>query len=147
MNTHPLNMISFSPQFEKMTNFMLNLERDFAPLNYVAGYTFNQSAYPPHNIYKESSTLHVIKMALAGFKKENIKVSTEPNILRIVGKASELSETPYVHKGIANRNFERVFYLGDRTVVKKASMEDGMLTIEVEKVIPEEEKPRTIEVE
>ncbi|MEK9895436.1 MAG: Hsp20 family protein [Burkholderiaceae bacterium] len=147
MNTHPMNMISFTSQFDKMRNFMLNLERDFEPLNYVAKYALNSGTYPPHNIYKESETVHVIKMALAGFNKKDVTISKEPNILRISGKASELSDTPYVHKGIANRDFERVFYLGDRTVVKKASMEDGMLTVEIEKVIPEEEKPRKIDIE
>jgi len=145
-----MNLISFSPQFEKMRNFMLDIENKFEPLSYVAQSLSNSGTYPPHNIYKEDNK-YVIEMALAGFSKEDVVVEIEPNLLVVkTTKETKTEDDPldmYKYKGIAKRAFRRVFYLADLMRVVSCKMENGMLHIEIEKEIPEEQKPKQITIE
>ena len=144
-----MNVISVSPQFEKMRNFMLDVDRYFEPLNYVAQAVSNGGTYPPHNIHKKDNQ-YIIEMALAGFSKEDVEVEIEPNILTIksVKKPDESEkDINYAFKGIAKRGFRRVFYLADQMRVVSCKMKDGMLNIFIEKEIPEEQKPQKLVIE
>ena len=143
-----MNVVTFAPHFEKMRNFMLDVDKYLEPLNYVAQSVANSSTYPFHNIYKKDEN-HVIEIALAGFTKDEIEVELEPNILTIQSTKYK-GKTPTVDmkfNGISNRNFRRVFYLADMMRVISCKMENGMLTITIKKEVPEENKPTKITVE
>ena len=99
-------------------------------------------AYPPYNIVKETNVKWRIELALAGWKKEDIEVTTESNILIVKSKTQE--ETPdeeqYLHKGVAGRSFTRGFNLSDDVEIGDVEFNNGLLTIELKKVIPEHQK-------
>lgn len=141
-----MNLVSFSPQFEKMRNFMLDVENNFESMNYVAQTVLNSTSYPPHNIYVKDGK-HIIELAVAGFDKENISIEIEPTILTIKGELNGEDNVPaYSYRGIAGRKFARVFYLPEYMKVVNASLKNGLLSIEIEKIIPEKDKPQTIEI-
>jgi len=135
----------FNENFNKLTPYAVGFDHIFDNLN---RYVDNQQAqgFPPYNIRKEGEYNYVIEMALAGFGKEDIQVEIAENILsvRSVKENSEDEDTQY--RGISFRRFERKFTLADDLVVNNANLENGMLYIDIERIIPEEKKPRLIEV-
>ena len=109
----------------------------------------NSQGYPPYNIRKDGETKYFIELAIAGLKEEDLEVSLQSQILNIRSKKEDSGSeenTNYVHRGIAKRQFEREFTLSDDIVVKGCDLSNGMLTIELEKVIPEESKHRIIPI-
>lgn len=107
----------------------------------------NQAGYPPYNIELMAEDKYRITMAVAGFSPEQISIEVEDNTLKVNGtKAKSEEEKKFLHKGISERNFERKFQLGDHVKVLAADMENGLLHIDLERVIPEEKKPRKIEI-
>jgi len=109
-----------------------------------------QSTYPPYNIELLSDDKYRVTMAIAGFSKDDVSIQVEENTLTITGNkkadSNEKNERKYLHKGISERNFERKFQLGDHVKVLAADMENGLLHIDMERVIPDAKKPRTIEI-
>src|SRR6201987_580370 len=104
--------------------------------------------YPPCNIVRTGEDGYRITLAVAGFKPEQINVTVHQNTLNISGRVNEKpSETEYLFRGIAGRPFERRFSLADYVEVKRASFEDGLLQIELEREVPESMKPRKIDVQ
>jgi molecular chaperone IbpA len=104
--------------------------------------------YPPCNIVRTGEDKYRISVAVAGFKPEQITVTVHQNTLTISGRAGERQgETQYLYQGIAARPFERRFNLADYVEVKRASFEDGLLQIELERELPESMRPRKIEVD
>ena len=109
----------------------------------------NSQGYPPYNIRKDGETKYFIELAIAGLKEEDLEVSLQSQILNIRSKKEDSGSeenTNYVHRGIAKRQFEREFTLSDDIVVKGCDLSNGMLTIELEKVIPEEKRARLIPI-
>ena len=117
-----------------------------------------QSKYPPHNIIKADDK-YVLEFALAGWKESEITVELEKNILKVTGKKEEdmsyfsklaepkdPSDPDYVHRGIANRSFVSQFTIGDNIKIVDGNLKDGILTINMDLIIPEEDKPRTIPI-
>lgn len=107
------------------------------------------NSYPPYNILKLGENSYVIELAVAGFRENDIEVIIKENELTISGKIEKSSEEDlmqYLHKGISTRGFTRVFTLGDYVEVKSAVIENGLLVITLERVIPEENLPRKIPV-
>jgi len=103
--------------------------------------------YPPCNIIRTGEDTYRISLAVAGFKPEQINVSVQQNVLTISGSANEKrAESDYLYRGIAGRPFERRFGLADYVEVKGASLEDGLLQIELAREVPEAMKPRRVEV-
>jgi molecular chaperone IbpA len=103
--------------------------------------------YPPYNIVRTGEDSYRISLAVAGFKPEQISVTTHQNTMTITGRVNEKqSEPEYLYRGIAGRPFERRFNLADYVEVKSATFEDGLLQIELEREVPEALKPRRIEV-
>ena len=103
--------------------------------------------YPPCNIVRTGENTYRISLAVAGFKPEQISVTVESNTLTISGGAGDKEKTgEYLYQGIAGRPFERRFNLADFVEVKGASLEDGLLQIELERELPEAMKPRRIEI-
>ena len=107
--------------------------------------------YPPYNIVKHSEDAFAIELAVAGFREGDIKITLEKNVLTIKGEQTvsldELEkDVEYVHRGISARNFDRVFTLADYVEVIGAKSENGILTIELERQVPEEQKPKTVAI-
>ncbi|MCP4863928.1 MAG: Hsp20 family protein [Alteromonas sp.] len=108
-----------------------------------------QSSYPPYNIELLAEDKYRITMAIAGFSKDDINIVVEDNTLSITGTKNsdaDKQERKFLHKGISERNFERKFQLGDHVKVLAADLENGLLHVDLERVIPEAKKPRKIEI-
>ena len=103
------------------------------------------SGYPPYNMTKKENT-YELKMAVAGISKEDLDVVREKNILTIKGCSIDDSKDETIYKGIASRNFKRSFNLADDIEIKDAKLKDGMLTIKMERIVPEEDKPVAIKI-
>ncbi len=107
----------------------------------------NVTKFPPYNIINESDTESIVEMAVAGFSSDELDITVENNVLKIVGKRDvKLDDAKYQHKGIAYRNFERNFALSDYIEVNGASCAEGILRVYLEKVVPEDMKPRKINI-
>jgi molecular chaperone IbpA len=106
----------------------------------------NSQGYPPYNIRKDGDTKYFIEMAVAGLSEEDLEVELKETVLEIRSKQSTDDEANYVHRGIAKRTFERSFTLSDDIVVKGCDLTNGMLTVELEKIIPEEKRARLIPI-
>ena len=104
------------------------------------------ASYPPYNIETLEDNQYQITLALAGFTENDLEITSEQNVLVVRGKTSNDVERKYLHRGIANRSFERKFQLADHVKVTTAAMENGLLHIKLMKEIPEAMKPRTIEI-
>ena len=106
------------------------------------------NSYPPYNIRTTSEDHYQITMAVAGFSEHDLEITTEQSRLLIVGKRADEAEEQgeYLHRGIATRSFERRFNLADHVKVVNASLENGLLHIDLERELPEAMKPRTIKI-
>ena len=93
--------------------------------------------YPPYNIVQHSNHESSLEIALAGFKKKEVKVYTEYGKLVVEGDKAEKDTSDYAHKGLAQRSFSRSWTIADDTVVKKVVFEDGLLTVTLGKIVPE----------
>lgn len=109
-----------------------------------------QSSYPPYNIELLAEDKYRITMAVAGFAKDEVNIEVHENTLQVTGnkpaKAGQAEERKYLHKGISERNFERKFQLGDHVKVLAADLENGLLHVDLERVVPESKKPRKIQI-
>ena len=104
--------------------------------------------YPPHNIVKYSDDSYGIEVAVAGFSKEEVTVEVDQDQLTIRGVKAQLNESQveYLHRGLAARNFEQTFTLAEYMEVRGARVENGMLQIDIQRLVPEALKPRRIEI-
>ena len=102
------------------------------------------ASYPPYNIIKNDEANYEIEVALAGFRPEEIEVSTEQSILRVTSKCEKRdSERTYLHKGLSKRSFNHSWQLSEDVRVSSVDFADGLLTISLEKIIPEHQKRTT----
>jgi molecular chaperone IbpA len=106
------------------------------------------NSYPPYNISKLDDNNYIIEMALAGFNKDNIEIELANGELTVKSKKKDNLEKDVnlIHQGISLRSFVRKFTLSDEIIVKSAEMKDGMLTVKLEKFIPENKKPKLISI-
>ena len=103
--------------------------------------------YPPYNIEATGEDQYQITLAVAGFGADEIDIETKDNLLKVVGrKNADVADRKYLHRGIANRNFERTYQLADYVRVEGAEMKDGLLHIDLVREVPEAMKPRRIEI-
>ena len=104
-------------------------------------------AYPPYNLVKESEIKWRIEMALAGWDKDEIEVSTESNVLLVRSKAAKSKgEEEYMHRGVATRTFARGFNLSDDVEIGEVKFINGMLTINLQKIIPEHQQLKVYDI-
>jgi molecular chaperone IbpA len=104
-------------------------------------------SYPPYNIERVGENDYRISMAVAGFGDSDLNIEVKENTLTVKGeKLTEKEDTTFLHRGIASRSFERRFQLADHVVVKGASLENGLLHIDLVREIPEAKKPRTVPI-
>ncbi len=108
----------------------------------------SSGGYPPYNIELVDENHYAITMAVAGFTTEDLEIEIKQNMLHVTGQKREEADNnrTFLHRGIANRNFERSFQLADHIRVEDASIQDGMLEVKLVREIPEEMKPRRIEI-
>ena len=105
------------------------------------------NAYPPYNLVQESNVKWRIEVALAGWSKDEIEVSTESNVLLIRSKAAKSKgEEEYMHRGISTRTFARGFNLSDDVEIGEVTFDNGLLTIELKKIIPDHQKLRVYDI-
>ena len=132
----------------QFTPFSVGFDRVFDRLvDY--GTTYETGGFPPYNIRKTDDFKHVIEVALAGFSKAEIEVVLTDGVLEIKSKDAITTDKPkddIVHKGIAKRAFTRRFTLADDIEVKDAKLVNGLLKIDLEQIVPEHKKPKTIKV-
>jgi molecular chaperone IbpA len=131
----------FSP-FRRST---VGFDRLFELLENGTGFQAGEN-YPPFDLEQGGEDRYRITLAVAGFKRDEIDVTAQQNLLIVSGRKDESGDHSYVHRGIAARSFERRFVLGDYVQVKGAELKDGLLSIDLAREIPEEMKPRRIEI-
>lgn len=102
--------------------------------------------FPPFDLEQDGENSYRIRLAVAGFKREDIDITASSNVLVISGRRAEEPDRRLLHRGIANANFERQFQLADYMVVTGARMNDGLLEVELERQLPDAVKPRKIEI-
>jgi molecular chaperone IbpA len=105
----------------------------------------NANGFPPYNVRKIDEDTFVVELAIAGYNKNSLNITEHDGTLTVKGERPEDVEE-YLHKGIAGRKFTRTFALGEYMYVDEADLKDGMLYIVVKRNIPEEKKPKTIEI-
>ncbi|MPY75378.1 MAG: Hsp20 family protein [Alphaproteobacteria bacterium] len=123
--------------FDRMARVLDSLSADAAP------------AYPPYNIEKTGDDQYRITMAVAGFGEGELEIRTQENMLVITGrieKGEDTEQRSFLHRGIAERAFERQFSLADHVKVVAASLENGLLHVDLAREVPEAMKPRTIAI-
>ena len=126
----------------------IGFDRMFGELNRTLA-SSKAGNYPPHNIVQLNETQFVIEVAVAGFAENEIDVELAHNVLTVTGtktgKASQVNPK-YLHQGISNRDFVRDFTLADNVEVRGAAVENGILSVSLELVIPETQKPKRIDI-
>ena len=118
--------------FDKITTNSIGLDRTIQNF-----WESTNASYPPFNIIQENNHESTLEIALAGFNKKEVKVYTEHGKLIVEGKKEEKKENEYVHRGMAQRSFQRGWQLTDEVDIKEVSFEDGLLSISLGKVVPE----------
>jgi molecular chaperone IbpA len=109
--------------------------------------TPSQANYPPYNIVKTSEENYELQLAIAGFTYDDLDIEVKDGVLTIAGDKNNDDVGNYLHRGISARSFRRTFTLSDTIVVNGANLDNGILTVVLENVIPEEKKPRKITID
>ena len=133
--------VDFAPLYRNAIGFdrLLNLMEANSAKNSSAG-------YPPYNIEQQDDNHYRITMAVAGFSEDQLELTQKENMLIVRGERQEEEGKNYVYQGIAERDFERKFQLADYVKVTGASMENGLLHVDLEREIPEAMQPRKIAI-
>ena len=138
-------MTIYDDVFGKSFPFAIGFDRTLQLLN-RAEHLHDNTNYPPYNIVKHDAENFSIELAVAGFDKKEVSITKEKEVLIIEGSQEEVEEQEFVHKGLASRSFRRSFTLADDIIVKGADMKNGILSVDLERVIPEEDKPQEIKI-
>lgn len=106
----------------------------------------NSNGYPPYNIEVVEENRYQISLAVAGFEEQELEIEVEGGVLTVRGRKADDDNKRYLHKGIAFRSFERKFNLADHVQVEGAALKNGLLVVELLKVIPDQMKPRRVPI-
>ena len=131
-----------------LTPYAVGFDRVFDRLHdHYALHGGNVTGFPPYNIRRDGDYNYVIEMALAGMSKDDLEIEVTEGTLQVYSMEKKKEEGgELLHRGISYRQFNRSFTLADDVVVNDAKMENGMLLIQLERVVPEEKKPRTVKI-
>jgi len=143
--TKTLTLRSFDlPQLHK---FGIGFDSMFNDLERIMQVQSN-SNYPPHNVIKTGDDTVTIEVAVAGFREGEIDISLDKRVLTISGakKTEENTDWDYLHRGISSRDFRQNFTLAEHVEVRSAGIRDGILSVNLERVIPEEARPKSIAI-
>tara|TARA_Y100000114_G_scaffold58598_1_gene53618 strand:- start:214 stop:669 length:456 start_codon:yes stop_codon:yes gene_type:complete len=135
--------------YNHMTPYAVGFDRTFDRLFDYVTHQAESTGYPPYNIQKTEDYKFEIEMALAGFDKKDIEIEVAEGVLTVKSlkdKDTGATDDYTLYKGISQRNFTRKFTLADDIIVKGAELKNGMLTINLERIVPEEKKPQLIAV-
>jgi molecular chaperone IbpA len=132
--------------FDSLTRYGLGWDRFFDSLNPLLDTAVGSSNYPPYNIVDVGDSKYQIEMAVAGFKESELSIETKQNRLTVSGTKDKKEEKTYRFQGLASRAFSRTFVLPEHLVVCGAALKDGILTIDLKYVVPEELKPKQIPI-
>ena len=136
-----MTTIDFTPLFRSTIGF------DRMANQFESAFRNDATGYPPYNIELMNENHYNISIAVAGFAGDELDLEVKENILKVSGvKKAESKDKKYLHRGIANRSFERSFQLADYVYVEGAELKDGLLNITLIREIPEASKPRRIEI-
>jgi molecular chaperone IbpA len=124
--------------------FFIGFNRELDRFNNIQ--KVNTQTYPPYDLLKLDEDTYKLSLAVAGFSKENINVSVDNGTLVIKGEIVEITDAEVVHKGIASRKFTRTFALGEYMEITGAEIKNGMLNIDINRVVPEDKKPKAIKI-
>ena len=130
----------------QLTPYAVGFDRVFDRLVDYTNNNMNSTGFPPYNIKKVGDYGYEIAMALAGFGKEDIEVEVANGVLTVRSVKENPDDPEVVHRGISYRKFNRRFTLADDIVVTGAKLENGLLLIGLEQVVPEEMKPKLIDI-
>ena len=143
----PSIALSLFDNFNQLTPYAVGFDRVFDNLSRYVDNNATSTGYPPYNIRKEGDYNYVIEMALAGFAREDLEIEVADGVLTIRSvKEKSDDDVSNIYRGISYRKFVRKFTIADDIVVNGAKMENGMLSVDLERIVPEEKKPRLIEV-
>ena len=139
--------LSLFDNFNQLPPYAVGFDRVFDNLSRYVDNNATSTGYPPYNIRKEGDYNYVIEMALAGFAREDLEIEVADGVLTIRSvKEKSDDDVSNIYRGISYRKFVRKFTIADDIVVNGAKMENGMLSVDLERIVPEEKKPRLIEV-
>ena len=139
--------LSLFDNFNQLTPYAVGFDRVFDNLTRYVDNNATSTGYPPYNIRKEGDYNYVIEMALAGFAREDLEIEVADGVLTIRSvKEKSDDDVSNIYRGISYRKFVRKFTIADDIVVNGAKMENGMLSVDLERIVPEEKKHRLIEV-
>ena len=102
--------------------------------------------YPPYNIERSDESHYRVSVAVAGFGEKDLAIQVDDGVLTVTGKREDVQKPAFLHQGIAGRAFERSFQLAEHVEVKAARLENGLLHVELERIVPEEKRPRRITI-
>ena len=126
-------------------NAFLGFDHIFDQLEQIHSHA--KDTYPPHNVIKYDNMKYDIELAIAGFNKDHIDIEVKDHVLTITGdRPQRRDQNSYVHKGISARRFKKSYRLSEYTEVTGADMKDGILTVSLEVILPEEKRPRKINI-
>ena len=137
---------TFDSLWRDISPFAVGFDRTFDTLELLASSRAKEANYPPYNIRKVSEDQYTIELAIAGFEEKDIDIELAEETLTIIGNRPKESSDGLLHQGLAARDFIKKFVLSDDMVVKGAALSNGMLYVGVERIIPDEKKPRKIEL-
>ena len=137
------NWNDFVSAFPQLESRLIGFDRIF---DAVQRSHHPESNFPPYNIKKVDDENYEIQIALAGFSKSELEITVEDGKLIVKGEQDSTNENEYLHKGIAERNFTRTWTLADTVKVSGSELKDGVLTINLVNVIPDELKPQSIKI-
>ena len=143
-----LSHLAFGPGFKDFEKFFVGFDDHINHLNELANaVTRNSTGYPPYNITKTGDLSYAIQLAVAGFEEKDIEIEYAENKLTVKGNILANSEAQeIIHQGIANRDFTRTFALNEDVEVRGAELRNGLLTIALERIVPEHKKPKKISI-
>ena len=108
--------------------------------------TASEQGYPPYNIERSDENNYRVTVAVAGFAEKDLSVDVKDRVLTITGKREDGQKSDFLHQGIAGRAIERSFQLAEHVEVKAARLENGLLHVDLERIVPEEKRPRRIQI-
>lgn len=124
----------------------IGFDRMFEELNRTFANSKSDN-YPPYNVVKLDDAHYVVEVAVAGFAEEELDVELKDGVLTVAGERAKQEDTPeYLHRGISARSFVRRFTLADNVEVRAATVKNGILSVALEHVVPEEKKPKKIAI-
>ena len=137
---------TFDSLWRDISPFAVGFDRTFDALALLARSRTNETNYPPYNIRKISEDQYTIELAIAGFEEKDIDIELAEENLTIKGNRPKEATDGLLHQGLAARDFIKKFVLSDDMVIKGAALSNGMLYVGVERIIPDEKKPRKIKL-